>query len=303
MTPAAEPRARPFCADVSCALEEPLAGTASRVDHWLLVEYRGAWGKDAPRTSALGDDVRAHLREHIAAVPRSRLLFIRQAARRAAPGRVVFAASSRPGAEHLTRLEIEEEAGLLELDLAAALRGDTRDGAPVHEPLFLVCAHGRHDRCCARAGRPLYDALRHAVDPALVWKSTHVGGDRFAGNVVVLPHGLYYGRVSPGDVPGLLATHAEGRVDLELLRGRSVLTFAEQAAEHAVRVVTGLTGIGDVHLLETHADGATVCRFRLPDGTTTEVEVEATRAGEPRYLTCSSDDPRQPLRFSVRRRS
>lgn len=290
---------QPFCADVSCALGEPLVATASRVDHWLLVEYRGAWGRDAPRRSLLARDVRSHLRAQLAAIPRSRLLFVRQPARRGAGGLVAFACSSWPGAEQTHRFDIEDEAGLLELDLAGALDGDGPAATRMDEPLYLVCTHGKHDRCCARAGRPLYDALRNTVPADLVWQSTHVGGDRFAGNVVVLPHGLYYGRVLPDDVPSLVDEHAYGRVDLERFRGRSSYTFAEQAAEHALRAATGLTGIADVWLVEsqrTH-DEAWRLSFRLPDGTSRDVEVEAERESESRYLTCASDEPRSPLRY------
>ena len=102
-------------------------------------------------------------------------------------------------------------------------------------PLLLVCTHGKHDRCCARYGRPLYQALAEQADDGWVWQSSHVGGDRFAGNVVVLPDGLYFGRVEPADAWSLLDEYLAGRIDLEHYRGRSAHTFAEQAAERAIR--------------------------------------------------------------------
>ena len=40
--------------------DEPLVGTASRIDHWLLVEYRGLWGPNAIRASGLSDQVKTH---------------------------------------------------------------------------------------------------------------------------------------------------------------------------------------------------------------------------------------------------
>ena len=45
-----------------------------------------------------------------------------------------------------------------------------------------------------------------------MWQSSHIGGDRFAGNVVFLPEGLYYGRVEPAeaDLPGEPGTQAAG---------------------------------------------------------------------------------------------
>ena len=55
-----------------------------------------------------------------------------------------------------------------------------RSRAAVHGPVVVVCTHGRRDVCCAERGRPLAaaTALEH---PGAVWESTHVGGDRFAG--------------------------------------------------------------------------------------------------------------------------
>jgi hypothetical protein len=51
--------------------------------------------------------------------------------------------------------------------------------------------------CCARLGVPLAQALA-ARHPGPVWETTPVGGHRFAANLVLLPHGLYYGPVTVG---------------------------------------------------------------------------------------------------------
>ena len=63
-------------------------------------------------------------------------------------------------------------------------------------PILLVCTHGVHDTCCALRGRPVAAALA-ARWPGQVWECSHVGGDRFAPNVVVLPDGFYYGNLDP----------------------------------------------------------------------------------------------------------
>ena len=46
---------RAFCAERSRENAEPLAATASRVDRWILVEYRGLWGRDAVESSGRCD--------------------------------------------------------------------------------------------------------------------------------------------------------------------------------------------------------------------------------------------------------
>ena len=55
-----EPRPT-FCADLSRENDEPLAATASRIDNWFLIEYRGLWARDALTGSGLSDQVKQHL--------------------------------------------------------------------------------------------------------------------------------------------------------------------------------------------------------------------------------------------------
>ena len=145
-------------------------------------------------------------------VPHGRLLFIRRPDRqRAGRSSSRLTATSRPGATTVTKTELEAYDDLRELDLLG--------GKPAGHPLFLVCTHGKHDPCCARYGRPLYEALRDELEPDRVWQVSHVGGDRFAGNLVCLPEGLYYGRVDRETAGSVLDEHLARRIhDGELPR-------------------------------------------------------------------------------------
>jgi hypothetical protein len=294
----AKSSSRALCAAVSSSRNERLAATASRIDHWLLVEYRGRWGRDVLGSSLLSPELKEHLRAQLAALPHARLLFVKQPERRAQGGRRVFLGRSRQGDERLVRLEVEHQEDLREIDLASAFTTDGRIGTTEPGPLFVVCTHGKRDRCCALNGRPLYDGLRRATDARAVWQATHVGGDRFAGNLVVLPHGLYYGRVEPDGVDAVLAAHASGQVDLARYRGRSAYSFPVQAAEHAVREREGVLGIDELALLGSArlGENAWRVRLRLPAGSIREVDIAATLADEPTYLTCGSAEPQRARR-------
>ena len=112
---------RPFCADVSAAHDEPLGATASRVSHWLLVEYAGMWPHDPLDAAPFVGSVRRHLDEH-RSVPQSR-----HAARSwpddiAGPGAPApsLARTSERGSR-LVRAELPDIGGLVDLDLAGAL--------------------------------------------------------------------------------------------------------------------------------------------------------------------------------------
>jgi hypothetical protein len=301
----AVPTKRAFCAAVSSESGEPLTATASRVDHWILVEYRGAWARDVLGGSLLSPELKDHLRTQVRALAHARLLFVKKPERRPDAGRRVFFGTSRPGAERFYELEVEHQDELLGLDLAAALAGGDAAAlpaaAPLEGPLYVVCTHGKRDRCCALNGRRLYDALRHDTDSQRVWQATHVGGDRFAGNVVVLPHGLYYGRVDPAAAGRVLAAQAAGEVELDSYRGRSAYPFAVQAAEHALRESEGLLAVDGLTLLGVTrtSDGARQVRFRTPGSAVHELDVAETLGDEPIYLTCESAEPQRARRWQV----
>ena len=291
---------RALCAQVSNETAESLAATASRIDHWILVEYRGLWDRDVLGGSLLSPELKAHLRRQLQVLGDARLLFVKKPERRAYARRQLFFGTSKPGEERFFQLEFDRHDDLVDLDFAAALSGEETPGLPVDHPLFVVCTHGKRDRCCAKYGRPLYDALRYEAESGWVWQSTHVGGDRFAGNVVVLPQGLYFGRVGREDVRPLLDEHAHSNVFLELYRGRSAYPFAVQAAEQAVRVEAELLGIDDLELLGSEeTDGGLLVRFRGPEGELHEVGVVEERGEEAVYLTCGAVTAQHARRYAA----
>ncbi len=243
------------CAASSLAGGEPLAGTATVASSWLLVEARGAWGRDAVVDSGLAADVQAAL-----AAFSGKVLLVRRPERR---GRVtIIRARSEESGGSATRQEIGSLADLPATDLEA--------GDDVAGPIVLVCAHGRRDACCARLGLPLFEALNAQLLPTHLWQSSHLGGHRFAPNVVVLPYGIQLGRIPlerAADVVGLVTA---GRIPLDLYRGRTIYAPQVQAAEIAVRSLTGADGIGDLRLVAHDDDRVT---FATPAGDLT-VRVE-----------------------------
>jgi hypothetical protein len=281
---------RPFCAEISSESGEPIAGTASRVDHWLLVEYRGVWNHEALAGSGLNDQVKAALRARIAALRPAKLLFVRRRERRDRKSLAVFFARSLPGREIVARGRISGYDELLELDFD--------DLPPLEHPLFLVCTHGKHDPCCARHGRPLYDVLADQAEEEWVWQTTHIGGDRFAGNVVVLPEGLYYGRVQPEEGWTLLDEHLGGRVYLERFRGRSTQPFPVQAAEIALREREGMRQIAGVTVEEARRHGRHWAVRLRADRQVYEIDL-AVEDGPLTYLTCGAEMLRHPPRYAV----
>jgi hypothetical protein len=140
---------------------------------------------------------------------------------------VVFAAWTGGRAPWVRRVDVGD---LGPEALTAIAAGQAPGGAASSGPLFLVCAHGRRDRCCARFGVPLARELAGAY-PAGVWESTHVGGHRFAANLVILPHGLYYGPVDAAAARDAIGAYARGEITARGYRGRAGQPVEAQRAD------------------------------------------------------------------------
>ncbi|MBO0819961.1 MAG: hypothetical protein J2P26_03830 [Nocardiopsaceae bacterium] len=98
--------------------------------------------------------------------------------------------------------------------------------------MYLVCTHGRRDRCCARLGGPLARALAPDYRDEL-WETTHVGGHKFAANLVLLPHGRYYGPCDLEVARAAIGACERGATEPRRYRGRAGQPAADQEAEHA----------------------------------------------------------------------
>ena len=280
------------CAADSVDRAEPVLGTASTVRAFLLLEVPGPWGVDALRDSRLPAEVSGELarraRQHGV-----RPLLIRRHGRSDPAGRTVFLGRAHARRPWLEEARLDRPEQVLDLDLAALAAGRSAGLRPREDPLFLVCTHGRHDVCCAERGRPVAAALA-AHRPEETWEVSHIGGDRFAGNLLVLPQGLYYGRVTADEAPALADRHLQGHLSLAHLRGRSGYVFAVQAAEVFLRRELGQTADGAVWAESATRDGDTT-RAVLggADGTRWAVTVHTTRAPA-RQLTCGALRENQP---------
>lgn len=285
----------PFrCAAAALDRGDDPAGSATHVAAFLLVEHHGPWGVAVLRDSRLDADVR----QHLSGVGAVRVLLARRH-HRAHRGSTYAVHLCFPHTQRLLRREVADHRELLDLDVAALARGEEPAGWEADPgPLYGVCTHGRHDACCAERGRPVALALAASRHAEATWECSHIGGDRFAGNLLVLPRGHYYGRVDPASAIEVADAVADGRLALDHLRGRSDVAMPVQAAEIDVRRRLGLNGLDDVRptSARTEADLTTVSL----DAAGRPVRVRVRRLlGEPGRLTCGAARDNPVPRFEV----
>lgn len=280
------------CAAASLGRQEAVAGSATHVRTWLLIEHVGPWGATALLDARLPDGVGEELRRRAKQLGAKILLIRRYSSKPSSEDGIrVFAGHADPVAPRMESGLVTDARDVLDLDLRALRAGGTT-GLPAYDgDLYCVCTNGRHDTCCAERGRPIAKALASA-HPEETWEVSHIGGDRFAGNMVLLPHGLYYGRLDPDAALAVVGAHRRGELLLDNLRGRSSYSMPVQAAEISLRRTLGRARIDDLRLVGSSTEGeVTRAEFDAAGGRF-EVRVRTTRAsGPPARLTCKAARP------------
>mmetsp|Transcript_11954 Transcript_11954/g.19750 ORF Transcript_11954/g.19750 Transcript_11954/m.19750 type:complete len:338 (-) Transcript_11954:1604-2617(-) len=100
---------------------------------------------------------------------------------------------------------------------------------PPWQKLVLVCVHNARDRRCGRAGPQVIEELNRLleeVDPAerqsiCVRGSSHIGGHKYAGTLIVYPQGTWYGRITKPTVQELLQNIRDNTILETCLRGHT----------------------------------------------------------------------------------
>lgn len=290
------------CAAISLRRHEPLAGTAPRVDHWLLLSYSGPLGQHALADSDLPVGVKEHLQAAVATIPNARLQLIKSRARSQPAGVTCFLVNARPIDPFYNRLQLARYEDLLGFEAHRLLPvEDTPGRGAERAPFYLVCTNGRRDPCCAQYGMPVFEALR-SLDAEHVWRCSHVGGHRFAANVIAFPHGIYYGRMRPRLAESLLHAGEQGELLPDHYRGRGCYDSIAQAGEAALRRETGQMGLEAFRLEEVTPLGDDEWRMRFSEAAGAvkyALIARATASGDEEFVSCRSDKQRRVTRYDV----
>ncbi|MCW4601546.1 sucrase ferredoxin [Janibacter hoylei] len=266
-------------------------GTAVPARYWMLVGHPGPWPPkpiQAPPLTEVGDDLSAQLGRFGA-----RLQLIRRHGR--LEGDLVEADGLQPVFLVDVRRGLVGRASWQTPEDLVALAGRFDDlPDPTDEPLLLVCTHGRKDVCCAIDGRVVAAVLDDAL-PGAVWETTHLGGDRFAGNVILLPEGSQYGRLTGDTALRVVLDHLDGRVDLDRWRGRCSWHPAAQAAAHDLMRTDASVRLRDLAPPRLEAAGDDAWLVHLDHGDRSSLRHVVRTMSAPHELTCGGAPKVQAL--------
>jgi (2Fe-2S) ferredoxin len=149
----------------------------------------------------------------------------------------------------MERIDLHSPVNLLDVDFEVLGQPEAPGLGEPASHLWAVCTHGRRDPCCAEYGRRVIRMCAETGDEDLLhnlWESSHQGGHRFAANMAMFPHGLFYGQVEPTEAATIIDSYRDGRIVLDGFRGRSAFDDVTQAADYLVRRQDSFTGIDDL---------------------------------------------------------
>jgi hypothetical protein len=207
-----DPEAKLRCSDWSRAASLSPIGTSGSYAGYLLVEIPLPWPRDAGDTAegaALAPLIgprRYRLQAIVPADPDADPAERRVILHARRPGETGFSGyrryESRVGdsltdavAALIAAAAGDQPSELASPALIAAAAGDSPSELESPAVDVLVCTHGTRDSCCGRRGAQL------AVDLAApgrlagrnLWRTSHLGGHRFAPTFLVLPEGTVWG--------------------------------------------------------------------------------------------------------------
>jgi hypothetical protein len=280
------------CSALSLEQSEPLAGTAPRVDTWLLLGYAGVMGTNAFAESDIPEAVKGWIDQALGAIPHSRMLVIKPNSVNRDQQIEFIVVHAREADPFYYTFRLERYEDLLDLEIRALIAGEPSDRAsPEREPFYLVCTNGKRDPCCARYGQGVFETLRR-LGNGRVWQCSHVDGHRFAANTLLFPHGIYYGRVRQETAGDLFEAGASGRIALDHYRGRACYDPVVQAGEALLRSETGILQLAGFRLadrVQLEENLWEVSFLSQVDDRIHRLTIRSGKSTEPVYLSCRSD--------------
>ena len=170
---------------------------------------------------------------------------------------------------------------------------------------ILVCTHGSHDACCGKFGYPVYETLRYGYAGASkrqlrVWRTSHIGGHRFAPTLIDFPEGRYWGHLEPEALEKLVLRKGPVSELGRFYRGLAGLSGKfEQIAEREIFMREGwewtryLKSGKTLEADETEDRAEVRIEYATPSGNTGAYEATVEANGTVMTLSNSGSDPLQ----------
>lgn len=222
---------RTYCSDLTRLTGEPIGGTAPFADQFIFISWpKKLWNHDA--LESWGGFLAGLKSWSKAKSQPGRKITIRLLSKPEIETNRIHL-FFYPQAKKVSEIEPYQIPEVLECFLEFQVNPNL-EWEPFDKEQFFVCTHGRHDLCCAKYGQIIYQKLRDEIlqrELSLdVWEASHLGGHRFAANVMHFPGVHSHGHLTEDMVPAFLDAWEVRTIHAPTYRGCSYLEGKEQIA-------------------------------------------------------------------------
>ena len=89
---------------------------------------------------------------------------------------------------------------------------------------LFVCTHASRDICCGVAGAPIYKSLKekfndYEISSTRVWRMSHLGGHKYAPNVLDMPTGRLWARFKSSNIDDIFGLNVSPKQVFNYYRG------------------------------------------------------------------------------------
>ncbi len=222
---------RSYCSELTRSSGEPIGGTAPFADQFIFITWpKKLWNHEALESrGGFPEGLKQYSKSN--SQPGNKISI--RLLSRSGIGTDGLSLFFYPQAKKLSHVKPDQITGILRRWLRFP-EDPNLEWEPVDKEQLFVCTHGRHDLCCAKYGQVVYQRLRDEIDSRglelEVWEASHLGGHRFAANLMHFPGGHSHGHLEEDMVPAFLDTWQAGRIHAPTYRGCSFLEGKEQTA-------------------------------------------------------------------------
>ena len=218
-----------FCQELTRASGEPIGGSAPFADQFIFITWpKKFWNREALESGGgFPQGLKAWSKSNSSPGNKITIRLLSK------PGLETTSVSLflYPQAKMISSLNPEQ----IQVVLERWLDSPENPGPgwnPLETEQLFVCTHGKHDLCCAKFGQTVYQRLREEASERKldldVWEASHLGGHRFAANLMRFPGGHSHGHLQEDMVPAFLDDWEAGKIHAPTYRGCSFLEGKEQ---------------------------------------------------------------------------
>ncbi|HMJ46664.1 MAG TPA: sucrase ferredoxin [Ferruginibacter sp.] len=276
----------PFCSINSINRAEKIYGTATTAINYILIEYNRAWGKNPILESEIPETIKSFLFKEIENKVFSKIVLIKKSNNTSLNTINLFAINNREVNPFINHIIIDNYWDILNINISELFSNST----VINKSLYLVCTNGKKDKCCSKFGLPIYNQMSLILDN--VWQCTHIGGDRFAPNVIHFPYSHFYGHLKLDTLHEFIQKTSENQIYIRSYRGRGCYNANAQIAEYYLRKFTNNFNFDSFILkaIDNVVSGMFSVKF------TTEINIfnvliDYKKSTENYYLTCNASIP------------